>query len=55
VFGALLTHNPHVSRIFTYPGRNRRLVSLARDLERRAYDLVIISTATTPKPPSWRI
>ena len=35
VFGAILTHNPHVSRIFTYPGRNRRLLILARDLRRR--------------------
>ena len=26
VFGALLAHNPHVARIFTYPGRNRRLL-----------------------------
>ena len=32
VFGALLAHNPHVARIFTYPGRNRRLLTLARDL-----------------------
>ena len=34
VFGALLTHNPHVGRIYSYPGRNRRLLTLARDLRR---------------------
>ena len=33
VFGALLAHNPHVGRIYTYPGRNRRLLTLARDLQ----------------------
>jgi len=42
VFGVLLAHNPHVARLFTYPGRNRRLFALARDLRLRAYDLVII-------------
>ena len=26
VFGALLAHNPHVAKIWTYPGRNRRLL-----------------------------
>ena len=49
VFGAILTHNPHVSRIFTYPGRNRRLLILARDLRRRAYDLVIILHGNDPE------
>jgi ADP-heptose:LPS heptosyltransferase len=49
VFGALLAHNPHVSRIFTYPGRNRRLLTLARDLKRRAYDLVIILHGNDPE------
>jgi len=49
VFGALLTHNPHVGRIYTYPGRNRRLLTLARDLSRRAYDLVVILHGNDPE------
>jgi ADP-heptose:LPS heptosyltransferase len=49
VFGALLAHNPHVSRIYTYPGRNRRLLGLARDLSLRAYDLVIILHGNDPE------
>jgi ADP-heptose:LPS heptosyltransferase len=49
VFGALLAHNPHVGRIYTYPGRNRRLLALARDLRRRAYDLVIILHGNDPE------
>ena len=35
VFGALLAHNPHVAKIWTYPGRNRRLLRLVRELRRR--------------------
>jgi ADP-heptose:LPS heptosyltransferase len=49
VFGALLAHNPHVSRIFTYPGRNRRMFTLARDLRLRAYDLVVILHGNDPE------
>ena len=49
VFGVLLAHNPHVGRIYTYPGRNRRLLTLARDLKRRAYDLVIILHGNDPE------
>ena len=49
VFGALLAHNPHVGRIFTYPGRNRRLFTLARDLRLRAYDLVVILHGNDPE------
>jgi ADP-heptose:LPS heptosyltransferase len=48
-FGTLLAHNPHVGRIFTYPGRNRRLLTLARDLRLRAYDLVIILHGNDPE------
>ena len=56
VFGALLAHNPHVGRIYTYPGRNRRLLTLARDLSAcEPTTWSSSSTATTPKPPSWRI
>jgi ADP-heptose:LPS heptosyltransferase len=49
VFGALLAHNPHVSRIFTYPGRNRRLLPLLRDLKLRAYDLAVILHGNDPE------
>jgi ADP-heptose:LPS heptosyltransferase len=48
-FGTLLAHNPNVSRIFTYPGRNRRLLTLARDLRRRVYDLVVILHGNDPE------
>jgi ADP-heptose:LPS heptosyltransferase len=49
VFGALLAHNPHVARIWTYPGRNRRLLTLVRDLHSRAYDLAIILHGNDPE------
>jgi len=49
VFGAILAHNPHVARIYTYPGRNQRLLTLARDLRRRAFDLVIILHGNDPE------
>jgi len=49
VFGAILAHNPHVGRIYTYPGRNRRLLTLARDLRRRDYDLAIILHGNDPE------
>ena len=49
VFGAILAHNPHVGRIYTYPGRNRRFLTLARDLRLRAYDLVIILHGNDPE------
>ena len=49
VFGVLLTHNPQVNRIYSYPGRNRRLLTLARNLRSRAYDLVIILHGNDPE------
>ena len=49
VFGALLAHNPYVAKIWTYPGRNRRLIKLVRDLRSRAYDLVIILHGNDPE------
>ncbi|MGB8991449.1 MAG: glycosyltransferase family 9 protein [Desulfobaccales bacterium] len=49
VFGALLAHNPYVAQIFTYPGRNRRLLSLVRDLRRRNYNLAIILHGNDPE------
>ncbi len=48
-FGVLLAHNPHVAKIWTYPGRNRRLLTLARDLRSRAYDLVVILHGNDPE------
>jgi len=48
-FGVLLAHNPQVNRIYSYPGRNRRLLSLARELSLRAYDLVIILHGNDPE------
>ena len=49
VFGVLLAHNPRVAKIWTYPGRNRRLLTLARDLRSRAFDLVIILHGNDPE------
>ncbi len=49
VFGSLLAHNPYVDRLWFYPGRNRRLLHLARDLRRRRYDLVIILHGNDPE------
>jgi ADP-heptose:LPS heptosyltransferase len=49
VFGVLLAHNPHVAKIWTYPGRNRRLLSLARNLRARHYNLVIILHGNDPE------
>jgi ADP-heptose:LPS heptosyltransferase len=49
VFGSLLAHNPQVAKIWTYPGRNRRLLTLARELSLRSYDLVIILHGNDPE------
>jgi ADP-heptose:LPS heptosyltransferase len=49
VFGNLLAHNPHVARLWSYPGRNRRLLTLVRDLRSRAYDLAIILHGNDPE------
>ena len=49
VFGSLLSHNPHVAKIWTYPGRNRRLLTLARELRHRSYDLAIILHGNDPE------
>ncbi len=48
-YGALLEHNPYVARLWAYPGRNWRLVPLARTLRRRGYDLVIILHGNDPE------
>jgi ADP-heptose:LPS heptosyltransferase len=49
VFGSLLAHNPHVARLWAYPGRNRRLLQLVRELKGRRYDLVIILHGNDPE------
>jgi ADP-heptose:LPS heptosyltransferase len=49
VFGNLLAHNPNVAKIWTYPGRNRRLMTLVRELRRRSYDLAIILHGNDPE------
>jgi ADP-heptose:LPS heptosyltransferase len=48
-FGVLLAHNPHVAKIWTYPGRNRRLLTLAQNLRARHYDLAIILHGNDPE------
>ena len=49
VFGAVLVHNPKIARLFAYPGRNRRLLRLIRELKARRYDLVIILHGNDPE------
>ncbi|MCX5893778.1 MAG: glycosyltransferase family 9 protein [Deltaproteobacteria bacterium] len=49
VFGTLLAHNPYISRLWAYPGRNRRLLRLVRELRGRRYDLVIILHGNDPE------
>jgi ADP-heptose:LPS heptosyltransferase len=46
---ALVDHNPHVARIWTYPGRGWRLLQLSRRLRQRRYDLVIILHGNDPE------
>ena len=48
-FGAVLEHNPHITHIWTYPGRNRRLLALVTGLRRRAYDLAVILHGNDPE------
>ena len=38
-----------MAKIWTYPGRNRRLLTLARELRQRSYDLVIILHGNDPE------
>lgn len=49
VFGTLLSHNPHVAQVWAYPGRNRRLLGLVRELRGRHYGLVIILHGNDPE------
>ena len=48
-FSALLAHNPHIDRVWAYPGRNRRLLTLARNLRRRRFDLAVILHGNDPE------
>jgi ADP-heptose:LPS heptosyltransferase len=49
VFGGLLEHNPQVAKIWSYPGRNRHLITLARQLRQRSFDLAIILHGNDPE------
>jgi len=49
VFGSLLAQNPHLARLFAYPGRHRRLLQVVRELRGRNYDLVIILHGNDPE------
>ncbi len=49
LFGTLLAHNPHVDRLWTFPGRNRGLLSLVWKLRPRHYELVIILHGNDPE------
>jgi ADP-heptose:LPS heptosyltransferase len=49
VFSSILAQNPHVARLWAYPGRNRWLLWLLRDLRGRRYDLVIILHGNDPE------
>jgi ADP-heptose:LPS heptosyltransferase len=49
VFGDLLRHNPHLEQVWTYPGRNRGLLQVARRLRQPGYDLVIILHGNDPE------
>ena len=46
---ALVQHDPHLAHCWTFPGRNWRLLQLARELRARHYDLVIILHGNDPE------
>jgi len=46
---ALIQHDPQISHSFVFPGRNLRLLQLARELRHRNYDLVIILHGNDPE------
>jgi ADP-heptose:LPS heptosyltransferase len=46
---ALLAYNPHIARVWNYPGRNRELLALARQLRRQRFDLAIILHGNDPE------
>ncbi len=45
----LAAHNPHLSRLWLYPGRRARLFSLMRQIRRQHYDLVMILHGNDPE------
>jgi ADP-heptose:LPS heptosyltransferase len=45
----LATHNPHLSRMWLYPGRGGALLSLMHRIRREDYDLVIILHGNDPE------
>jgi ADP-heptose:LPS heptosyltransferase len=48
-YRALVANNPHLDRTWTFPGRSRRLLTLARELHRQHYDLAIILHGNDPE------
>ena len=46
---SLLQHDPHLTHCWIFPGRNLRLLQLARELRTRNYDLVIILHGNDPE------
>ncbi|OGP72453.1 MAG: hypothetical protein A2Y80_10935 [Deltaproteobacteria bacterium RBG_13_58_19] len=48
-YGDLMAHNPHVARIWYYPGRGWGFIKLLRQLRRRNFDLVIILHGNDPE------
>lgn len=47
--GDLAAHNPHLSRLWLYPGRGMRLFRLMREIGRQCYDLAIILHGNDPE------
>jgi ADP-heptose:LPS heptosyltransferase len=45
----LAAHNPHLSRVWLYPGRSQALLSLRRQVRREHYDLVVILHGNDPE------
>jgi len=48
-YRALVANNPHLERLWTFPGRNWRLFGLARELRRQHYELAIILHGNDPE------
>ena len=45
----LLAHNPHLSRLWLYPGRGLHLPTLMRQVRQQHYDLVVILHGNDPE------
>lgn len=48
-FASLVAANPHLSRLWLYPGRGLGLVRLARELRARRFDLAVILHGNDPE------